>query len=139
MSVRFLCAWFAVLLALSFASRAQMRAGASDRCALDGVAIHGAARVDLYEHGALRHAFCSIECALAWPAAPSADAARRFEVREEQDGIALDPRAATFVRSATSSVKGRGILRAFRDPLAASEHVRVHGGALVANPFAEEP
>jgi hypothetical protein len=138
MSVRFLGAWFVVALALSLVSRSQLRAGAQSRCALDGARIHGAASVELFEHGARSQGFCSIECALAWPADFAAEAAPRFEVREEQDGVALDPRAATFVRSELRSAGGRGTLRAFRDPLAAAEHVRAHGGALVQNPFTKD-
>src|SRR5689334_23394571 len=135
MAARFLCAWALVTLALSLVVRAQLRGEASGRCALDGARIATAGRVELFEDGALRWSFCSSECALAWPAPKVPGVKRRFQVHEEQNGRALDPRAATFVRSSLTRVAGRGALRAFADALAASEHVRAHGGALVPNPF----
>ena len=137
MSVRFLCLWCLATLALSFVSRAQLRAGGAQRCALDGGVISPAARVDLFEESKLVSSFCSIECALAWPPAKTPGVLRHFLVHEEANGIALDPRAATFVRSNLRAVGGRSLLRAFRDPLSATEHVRSFGGAIVPNPFPE--
>ncbi|MEO6711385.1 MAG: hypothetical protein ABI054_09450 [Planctomycetota bacterium] len=138
MSLRFLCLWCLLTLAVSWISRAELRAGASARCALDGAVVGGASRVDLFEGSKLRASFCSVECALAWPAATPPGETRRFEVHEEQNGVALDPRAATFVRSNLRASGGRGALRAFRDALTAAEHVRAFGGTLVPNPFPED-
>lgn len=139
MSVRFLSLWCVALLALSFVSRAQFRAGAGLRCALDGVAIVSTARVDLFEGTELVHSFCSAECALAWPRKVAASSALHFQVRAEQDGRPLDPRAACFVRSNLNERGGRPVLRAFVDAVSAAEHARSFGGALVPNPFPENP
>ena len=135
MSARFVCLWCLFTLLVSLLSRAQMRALATQRCALDGALISAAARVDMFEASKLRACFCSIECALAWPLAAAHGVERRFQVHEEQNGIALDPIAAFFVRSNLRSSAGRPLLRAFQDPVAAAQHVSSFGGALVPNPF----
>ena len=139
MSVRFLCLWFAGLLALSFVSRAQFRDGAGRRCALEGVAIAPTARVDLLEGSSIVHSFCSAECALAFPRSGAASGALHFQVHAEQDARPLDPRAAFFVRSNLSASGGRPVLRAFVEAVSAAEHARSFGGALVPNPFPENP
>ena len=139
MSVRFLSLWFVALLALSFVSRAQFRAGAGLRCALDGVAIVPTARVDLLEGPEIVHSFCGAECALAWPRSDAPDGARHFQVHAEQDARPLDPRAAFFVRSSLGARGGRPLLRAFVDAVSAAQHARSFGGALVPNPFSENP
>ncbi len=137
MSVRFVCLWCLITLAVSLVSRAELHAGAPQRCSLDGSTISRASRVDLFEDSELRASFCRIECALAWPLAKSKGVTRRFQVHEEANGTALDPRAAFFVRSNLHALGGRGSLRAFLDPVTAAEHVRSFGGALVPNPFPE--
>ncbi len=139
MSVRFLSLWCVVLLALSFVSRAQFRADAGLRCALDGVAIVPTARVDLLEGSKLVHSFCSAECALAWPRSLVPSSTLHFQVHAEQDARPLDPRAACFVRSNLNARGGRSVLRAFADAISAAEQARSFGGALVPNPFPENP
>ncbi len=137
MSLRFLCLWAMTALGLAFVSRAQLRAGMEERCALDGAMIRRTARVDLLLDLAAARSFCSAECALAWPALEKADAAFRFQVHAEEDGRALDPRAAHFVRSNLQQSGGRAQLRAFRDAITAAEHLRLLGGYAVPNPFPE--
>jgi hypothetical protein len=138
MSLRLVCLWCLVTLALSSVSRWQLRADAPRRCALDGALISGAARVDLLEDAGQAHSFCSIECALAWPRSPTHGPPRRFVVHEEENGLPLDPRAATFVRSNLRAAGARGCLRAFKDPLTAAQHVQSFGGVLVPNPFPQD-
>ncbi len=139
MSARFLSLWCVVTLALSFVSRAQFRSEAGLRCALDGVAILPTSRVDLLEGSSLVHSFCGADCALAWPRSVAPPGALHYQVHAEQDARALDPRAACFVRSNLNPAGGRAVLRAFVDARSAEEHARSFGGALVPNPFPENP
>ena len=136
MSPRFLILWFAGLSLAAAFSRAQLRQGGEARCSFDGLPIETGGRVDLVEQEQQSASFCSVECALAWPA--RASAASHFVVHEERFGTALDPGAAYFIRSRPTARGGRAILRAFADPLSAAEYARAFGGTAVPNPFAEE-
>jgi hypothetical protein len=135
MSSRFLLVWFSLLSAAALLSRGQLRAAGESRCSLDGVAIEAGNQVELF-FGEQRSAdFCSVACALAWPAAESPISPARFVVHEALHGTALDPAAAIFVRSAGGSTASGRELRAFADPLSAAEHARAFGGVIVPNPF----
>lgn len=139
MSRRFLILWFAAVLALSAHSRHALRSERDGRCDLDGRSIERTARVERIEADGTIHAFCGVDCALAWPIGLDAQSPARFVVRSEVDGTPLDPAAAVFVHSRLPGDGPRGRWRAFPDARRASEHAHAFGGKPAGNPFDVSP
>jgi hypothetical protein len=125
--------WFGALLTVAAVSRERVRGGRADRCSFDGAAIESIHRVDLMEDDTPRASFCSVACALEWPAAP-----RRswWRLRDEVTGLPIDAKRATFVESRVVSVPARHErIHVFQDPTLAMNHCVQFGGARIADPF----
>ena len=137
MSHRAILLWFAALTIFALVSRAQVRGGGPDRCSFDGAVIEPIHRVDLMEETTPTASFCSIACALAWPAHPAtAPHPAWWRVRDEVTGLPLDASRATFVASRIVTVPARSErIHVFADPTAAMGHCVQFGGARIADPF----
>lgn len=125
--------WFAALTIFALVSRAQARSSGPDRCSFDGARIDPIHRVDLMEESSPSASFCSLACALAWPAHP-----RRswWRVRDEVTGRPIDATLATFVESRVVAVPARAErIHVFADPTAAMSHCVQFGGARIADPL----
>jgi hypothetical protein len=87
----------AALAALPAAARA-LRSDATERCALDGVAVAPRRRVRAVDASGRRLSFCCVDCAAAWIAAASAPPREVF-VTDEATGAEIPAADAWFVRS----------------------------------------
>jgi hypothetical protein len=137
MSHRAILLWFAALTIFAVVSRARVRGGGPDRCSFDGAVIEPIRRVDLMEDSTATASFCSLACALAWPARPpSPPHPTWWRVRDEVTGLPIDARRATFVASRVVTVPARDErIHAFADPTAAMSHCVQFGGARIADPL----
>lgn len=137
MSHRSILLWFAALTIFAVVSRAQVRGGGPDRCSFDGAVIEPIHRVDLMEETTPSASFCSIACALDWPARPPPAPHRNWwRVRDEVTGLPVDASRATFVASRVVTVPARSErIHVFADPTAAMSHCVQFGGARIADPF----
>ena len=133
MTIRGLFFWFCACLCLALASRWEVSRARQVRCGLDGTAMAPIYRVDLLLHGEVREHFCSVRCAREWPEA--VDGAT-WRVRDEVTGEVLDATVACFVRSSVVTVAPRKArTHSFKKWSDAMEHIAVHGGERIANPF----
>jgi hypothetical protein len=118
------------------------RRGAPPRCDFDGQDIEPAYRVRVVDRAGRSYQFCCPHCARLWLARRE-DGADAVYVTDEASGEEIDARAAHFVRSTVvTNPVTRNRLRAFRDRPAAEDHVRAHGGWVLAageNPFRHDP
>jgi len=76
----------------------RLRAGGTERCALDGVAVAAGRRVRVVELSGEHRVFCCVDCANAWTTSSAARPAAIF-VTDETTGAELRAEDAWFVRS----------------------------------------
>jgi hypothetical protein len=133
MSSKALLVWFCALSLFAVLSRGQVRGARPDRCSLDGTAIEPIHRVDLMQGGDPVASFCSLACALAWPAVP---AGSWWQLRDEVSGRPIDASRAWFVESRVVTVATRRErIHVFLEPTEAMNHCVQFGGARIADPF----
>ncbi|MFT5052237.1 MAG: hypothetical protein ACI8QZ_003669, partial [Chlamydiales bacterium] len=94
-------------------------------------------RIDLMQDGERSARFCSIRCAIEWPAAP-ADA--EWRVRDEVTGSVLDATKACYVLSDVVTIPARQERRhAFKNWADAHAHLAEFDGERISSPFAPAP
>jgi nitrous oxide reductase accessory protein NosL len=131
-------AGIAAAAALPFAARA-LRGDRSDRCALDGIAVSGPARVRVVAADGSARNFCCIDCAVQWTKRTNATP-REVRVADEITGEEIDAATAWFVASrvVTSAVTGCNI-HSFAKQSDARAHAAAFGGSVLEGserPFA---
>jgi hypothetical protein len=105
-----------------------LRARGEPGCALDGVKIEPAYRVEVLDGQGRTRAFCCVRCAQIWlrrqPGRP-----RAVTVTDEASGQTIDAAAACYVRSGVVTTPTTGNrVHAFRDRADAERHAALFGG-----------
>jgi hypothetical protein len=106
-------------------------------CALDGMKINPAYRVDVTDAEGRTHSFCCIRCAEMWLEKQSA-APQGITVTDELSGEPVDAGKAYFVRSLLVNMHTTGNrIHAFRNRADAEKHAESEHGTVLSG--AERP
>jgi hypothetical protein len=109
------------------------RRSAEPVCALDGVKIEPAYRVEAIDGSGGVHAFCCPQCARIW-LSRQPDALYTVRVTDEVSGEWIDSSQAWYVRSSvvTSPAAGNRV-HVFRTREDAERHARIYGGTVLSD------
>jgi hypothetical protein len=118
-----------VVAALAFVGSWARRPGPG--CALDGVKIDPAYRVEVVDAAGARHAFCCPACAALWLEHQSSSP-RAILVTDETSGESIDAADAWYVRSRVVTTPATGNrVHAFRNRADAERHAEKNGGTVL--------
>jgi len=114
------------------------RPGSKESCALDGLKVEPAYRVEVIDERGESHAFCCPACARLWLEGRRAPP-RAVRVTDEATGEQIDAASACYVRSTVVTAPGtENRVHVFRDRADAERHAGAFGGLVLpgaAAPF----